>query len=178
MLGSTAAKGDAIRTRMEDELSTYRYDDPLLYKKFSLQVQETLSEYKTSRNDDRYLLYMERIAEDFKRGYSGHSYPACIENDSDAKAFYGSILEVMSEAVPGIAPEMEAAIGQLAIEVKKAIAARAKIHWRSNVPLRKSIDQAIDDLIWDFIEEHGILLPVEKIDLILDGIMKTAMSRY
>lgn len=177
-LDSKAAKGDAIRTRMVGELETCRYEDPLLYKKFSEQVKETLAEYKSSRNDASYLYKMEKMADDFKRGYTGHHYPACIDNDSDAKAFYGSIQNIIAGALNDISPETDEAMGQLAIEVKKAIASRAKVDWRFNVAVHKDIEQALDDLIWDFTEEHELKLPVEKIDLMLEGLMKTAVSRY
>jgi type I restriction enzyme R subunit len=178
-LESKAAKGDAIRTRMTGELETYRYEDPLLYRTFYDQVKETLSEYRISRNDDAYLFKMEAIAEDFKRGYTGHRYPAVIENDSDAKAFYGSIQSVIAEAVGDVTPELEEAMGELAVAVKLAISSRAKVDWRSNVAVNRAMRQALDDLIWDFTEEHEITtLPVEKIDVILDGLMLTALSRY
>ncbi len=177
-LESKAAKGDAIRTRMAGELETCRYEDPLLYKKFSEQVKETLAEYKASRNDDSYLYKMERMADDFKRGYTGHHYPACIDNDSDAKAFYGSIQNIIAGAINDISPETDEAMGLLAIEVKKAISGRAKVDWRFNVAVHKDMEQALDDLIWDFTEEHELELPVEKIDLMLEGLMKTAVSRY
>jgi type I restriction enzyme R subunit len=177
-LASKAARGDAIRTRMIGELATYRYDDPLLYKKFFERVKETLEEYRTSRNDDSYLSKMEQMADDFKGGYTGHHYPACIDNDSDAKAFYGSIQGVIADSIRNISPEIDEAMGLLAIEVKTAISDRAKIEWRTNVAVCRDMLQAMDDLIWDFIEEHGIEMPVEKIDLILDGLMKTAVSRY
>jgi len=177
-LDSKAAKGDAIRTRMIGELETCRYDDPLLYKKFSEQVKETLAEYKASRNDDSYLNKMEKMADDFKRGYTGHHYPACIDNDSDAKAFYGSIRNIIAGATNHISPEMDEAMGQLASGVKTAIANRAKVDWRFNVAVHKDMEQALDDLIWDFTEEHELELPVEKIDLMLEGLMKTALSRY
>ena len=177
-LGSKSAKGDAIRTRMDRELETCHYDDPLLYKKFSEQVRETLEEYKASRNDDSYLYKMEKMADDLKRGYTGHHYPACIDHDSDAKAFYGSIQNIIVEAVKDMSSEVDEAMGQLAIDVKKVIANRAKVEWRFNVAVCRDITQALDDLIWDFTEEHEIKLPVEKIDLILEGIMRTAISRY
>jgi len=177
-LDSKAARGDAIRTRMVGELETYRYDDPLLYKRFSEQVKETLAEYKASRNDDTYLFTMERMADDFKQGYTGHHYPSCIENDSDAKAFYGSIQSIISEQVTDISPEVDAAMGKLTIDIKQAISARAKVDWRFSVAVNRDITQALDDLIWDFLDEHGIKLSVDKIDLILDGLMKTAISRY
>jgi len=178
MLGSKAAKGDAIRTRMAGELETCRYDDPLLYRKFYEQVKETLAEYKASRNDDSYLFKMEKMADDFKRGYTGHHYPACIDNDSDAKAFYGSIQSIIAEVIEDVSPEMDEAMGQLAIEVKKAISSRAKVDWRYNVAVHKDMEQALDDLIWDFTEENEIKLPIEKIDLMLEGLRKTAVSRY
>jgi len=60
-LGGKAAKGDAIRTRMDRELETCCYDDPLLHKKFSEQVKETLAEYRASRNDDAYLFKSEQV---------------------------------------------------------------------------------------------------------------------
>jgi len=177
-LDSKAAKGDAIRTRMAGELETYRFDDPLLYREFSEQVKETLAEYRASRNDDSYLFRMEKMADDFKRGYTGHDYPSCIDNDNDAKAFYGSIQTIIAEEIKEITPEADEALGLLAIEVKKAISARAKVDWRFNVAVNRDIMQALDDLIWDFIEDHDMELPVESIDLILDGLMKTAVSRY
>lgn len=177
-LESKAAKGDAIRTRMIGELETCRYDDPLLYKKFSEQVRETLNEYRASRNDDSYLLAMERMADDFKRGYVGHHYPACIDSDSDAKAFYGSIQTIIAGETGDVPQELDEAMGRLAVAVKQAIADRAKIEWRTNVAVCRDMEQALDDLIWDFIEEHKIDLPVEKIDLILEGLMKTAVGRY
>jgi type I restriction enzyme R subunit len=177
-LDSKAAKGDAIRTRMVGELETYRYDDPLLYKNFSEQVRETLAEYRASRNDDSYLNKMDKMADDFKRGYTGHHYPSCIDNDSDAKAFYGSIQNIISEELKDVSLETDEAMGLLAIEVKKAIANRAKVDWRFNVAVNKDMQQALDDLIWDFIEEHEMKMPVEKIDLILEGLMKTAVNRY
>ncbi|MHB8066089.1 MAG: type I restriction enzyme endonuclease domain-containing protein, partial [Ruminiclostridium sp.] len=158
-LDSKVAKGDAIRTRMVGELETSRYDDPLLYKKFSEQVRETLAEYKASRNDDSYLFQMEKVADDFKRGYTGHQYPACIDNDSDAKAFYGSIQNIITEAIKDVSPETDEAMGQLASAVKKAISSRAKVDWRFNVAVHRDMEQALDDLIWDFSEEFEIKLP-------------------
>ena len=69
-------------------------------------------------------------------------------------------------------------MGQLAIKAKKAVSSRAKVDWRFNVAVHRDMEQALDDLIWDFTEEYEIKLPVEKIDLILEGLMRTAVSRY
>ena len=72
----------------------------------------------------------------------------------------------------------EEAMGTLSSNINKAIRDLARVDWRFNTSIHKKMNQAIDDLIWDFSEEHGLDLPVEQIDLLLENIMKTAMSRY
>lgn len=178
LLGSKTAKADSIRTRVAAELETRRHDDPLFYKNFYEQVKETLAEYKVTRNDDLYLNNMEHIAKDFKQGFSGHHYPACIDNDRDAKAFYGTIIDVFTKLNPDISLEMDEALGALSIQIKKVISAKAKIDWRYNVAVHREMEQSIDDLIWDFSDMHNIALPVAKLDLMIEGLMKTTVSRY
>jgi type I restriction enzyme R subunit len=177
-LDSKAAKGDAIRTRLSAQLETSRHDDPLLYKRFYERLRKTLEEYKQSRNDDVYLQNMEHIASDFRQGYSGQHYPVSITDDNDAKAFYGSVREVTAEAIGTPSPELDESLGALALSIERAVADRAKTDWRFNVSVNRDMRQAIDDFIWDFMEEHAISLPVEKVDLLLESLMKTAVSRY
>jgi type I restriction enzyme R subunit len=72
----------------------------------------------------------------------------------------------------------EEEMGTLSSNINKAVRDLARVDWRFNTSIHKKMNQALDDLIWDFSEEHGLDLPVEQIDLLLENIMKTAMSRY
>ena len=40
------------------------------------------------------------------------------------------------------------------------------------------MNQAIEDLLWDFCDDFGIDLSTEKMDIMIENIIKTAMSRY
>ena len=83
------AKAAYIRTRLVAELEGKRYEDPLMFKKFSDRIRTTLDEYRQQRDENAYFEKMQQLADDFKQGLIGQHYPVCIANDQKAKAFYG-----------------------------------------------------------------------------------------
>ena len=42
----------------------------------------------------------------------------------------------------------------------------------------QKMNQAVEDLLWDFCDEHGIDLPIDEMDILIENTIKTAMSRY
>jgi type I restriction enzyme R subunit len=177
-INETKSKAAYIRTRLVSELESRRYEDPMLYRNFSERIKATLEEYRKSRDENIYFAQMQKLVDDFREGFTGHTYPASIDNDNDAKAFYGVVSEVLPNYHPNPNDVFEEAMGTLSSNINKAIRDLARVDWRFNTSIHKKMNQAIDDLIWDFSEEHGLDLPVEQIDLLLENIMKTAMSRY
>ena len=172
------SKAAYIRTRLVSELESRRYDDPMLYRKFSERIKATLDEYRKSRDENAYFAQMQKLADDFREGFTGHNYPASIDADNDAKAFYGIVSDVLAKYHPKPDDIFEEEMGVLSSNINKTIRNLARVDWRFNTSIHKKMNQALDDLIWDFSEEHGLDLPVEQIDLLLENIMKTAMSRY
>ncbi len=171
------AKAAYIHTRVVSELESKRYEDPILYKRFSDRIRSTIAEYKRSRDDSAYLACMKKMAEDLREGFTGNSYPTVIINDSDAKAFYGVVSDILKEQTEETV-EIDNAIGKLALDIKMAIQYLARVDWRSSTPIRKKMNQAIEDLLWDFCDEYGIDLPIDKLDMLIENIIKTAISRY
>jgi type I restriction enzyme, R subunit len=172
------AKAAYIRTRLVSELEARRYEDPLLFKRFSERIRDTLAEYRKSRDENAYLASMRKMAEDFREGFVGHSYPACIEDDNDGKAFYGVIAEKL-KAHAVVADEIfDEAVGSLASEMNLAVKSLARVDWRFSMTIHKKMNQALDDLIWDFSDEHNLVLIPDEIDFLIESAMKTAMSRY
>lgn len=172
------SKAAYIRTRLVSELESRRYDDPMLYRKFSERIKATLDEYRKSRDENAYFAQMQKLADDFREGFTGHNYPANIDADNDAKAFYGIVSDVLAKYHPKPDDIFDEEMGVLSSNINKTIRNLARVDWRFNASIHKKMNQALDDLIWDFSEEHGLDLPVEQIDLLLENIMKTAMSRY
>jgi type I restriction enzyme R subunit len=172
------AKAAYIHTRLVSELEARRYEDPLLFKRFSERIRDTLDEYRRLRDDNSYLASMRKMADDLREGFVGHSYPYCISNDNDAKAFYGIISETLKESCNEENEEYDESIGMLASEMNNAIRSLARVDWRTSTAIHKKMNQAIDDLIWDFSEDHNLNLAIDQIDLLIENSMKTAMSRY
>ena len=171
------AKAAYIHTRIVSELESRRYEDPLQYKRFSERIRETIAAYRQSRDENAYLESMKKMAEDLRQGFTGHSYPSAIINDSDAKAFYGAFSDVLvQQGEESLA--YDEGLGKLALDIKQTVQSLARVDWRTSIPIHKKMNQAIEDLLWDFCDEFGVEISLEKMDLMIESIMKTAMSRY
>lgn len=171
------AKAAYIQTRVVSELESKRFEDPLLFKRFSERLRDTIEAYRKSRDEGAYLKNMQRMADDLRQGFTGQSYPSSIANDSDAKAFYGAVVDVL-KGYGEESLEFEDGLGKLATDMKEAVQSLTRIDWRTSIPIHKKMNQAIEDLLWDFCDEFGMEIPLDKMDLMIESVMKTAMSRY
>lgn len=176
-LGSDRAKADAIRTRLSKTISTKWYEDPAYYKKFSIRIQEALDKYKEHRiSEADYVRRMNEIFRDYKTGNTGEGYPGNIRRNEHAKAFYGVIKEIVSETLD--IEGMEEQLGELSLRIKSIIEEHTKVDWHENMEVHKSIEQDIDDLLFDFKEEEGIELTIEQIDKIIESVKTVALRRF
>lgn len=178
MLDGAKAKAAYIKTRLVAELTARRDEDPLRYKKFSERIRQTLEEYRVQRDENAYLEKMQQIAEDFRQGYTGNHYPLSIENDNDAKAFYGIVSDILGKYGDLSQEEYDEAVGKLSADINSAIKTLARVDWRYNNAIHKNMTQAIEDLLWDFSDEHNFDLSEEDLDKMLESTKKTALSRY
>lgn len=179
---SYEARGDVIKTKIESKLKQIRYDDPLIFEEFSTKIKKTLAEYNENRDADKYYATMEAMADDFRNGRVSHDYPASIANDSDAKAFYGSIYTILKHKSPSVINEdIEETIAEYGIKIKLAVAENAKRDWKHNEIVHKVIHRELDDCLFEMFESIGIVIDsnnVDIIDLIIDEVMKVAVARY
>lgn len=177
------AKADAIKTKVVSELKQKRYDDPLLFREFSERISKTLADYAELRDADAYLLDMERLADDLRNGRTASDYPAKIENDSDAKAFYGAVLNHLKHGISlDVSMEVEEKIAEYSIRIKEQIKKHTKRDWKNNVVVHKNIHRELDDCLFDMFDELGIdcNIPenIDALDNIIEEIIKIALTRY
>ena len=93
------------------------------------------------------------------------------------KIFYGVVADTLKQH-GGDDLEFDDAVGKLALNMKQAVQSLARVDWRTSTPIHKKMNQAVEDLLWDFCDEFGIDLPIDKMDLLIENAIKTAMSRY
>lgn len=180
-LESSEARADAIRTKVVSELKQKRYNDPILYKEFSDRIKKTLDEYAESRNADVYLKTMEKIADDIHAGRVNGDYPAKIENDSEAKAFYGAVIGLLKDEIE-VSLDKEEIVGDFAIRMKETIKSLTKRDWKNNTIVHKNIHRELDDILFDLFDMLGIdcndSKNIDLVDSIIEDVMKVALARY
>lgn len=73
--------------------------------------------------------------------------------------------------------EVTDSMGTLALEVKEIIVIHTKRDWRDNVIVHRNIKKALDDLLFDYIEDHDLNWSLDTIDIIIDEIMMVSKQR-
>ena len=190
-LGSPRAKADAIRTRMTKRISEKWDENPTYYKKFSERIAEIIEEYKNKRiSEVEYLEKMSTVMNDFRKGYSGTTYPEKIKHNIHAQAFYGVIKEVLEDPVYQVAGEADRAaeegaiynyegtLADIATDVDIIIERHSKVDWHDNPDVHKKISQEIDGLLYLVKKKHFPKMTFAQIDTMIEHIKTVALRRY
>ena len=141
---------------------------------FMERINKTLHDYQEERDGEKYLSAMEKMAEDYRTGRSSVEYPENIVDDSDAKSFYGAVCAGIKQSLDGQEPEPSALLGKLPLDIKAIIASHAKRPGRDNEILHRNMPKALDDLLFDYMEDQKLDWPLDTIDIIIDEIMMVA----
>ena len=177
-LGSDEAKAEAIQTRQVEVLESQRYVDPIRYMTFMERINKTIEAYLAERDSEKYLSSMEKMAEDYRTGRSSVKYPENIMDDGDAKSFYGAVCSGIKKSLGDQEIEVTDSMGALALDVKAIIVSHTKRDWRDNVIVHRNIKKALDDLLFDYMEDHELDWSLDTIDIIIDEIMMVAKKGY
>ena len=177
-LGSDEAKAEAIQTRQVEVLESQRYVDPIRYMTFMERIKKTIADYMEERDSEKYLSSMEKMAEDYRAGRSSVRYPENIMDDSDAKSFYGAVCAGIKKSTGATEVDISDALGQLALDIKAVIVKHTKRDWRDNVIVHRDIKKALDDLLFDYLEDNNLDWSLDTIDIIIDEIMMVAKKGY
>ncbi|MCG8539450.1 MAG: type I restriction endonuclease subunit R [Clostridia bacterium] len=176
-LETPRAKADAIASRLSKSISEKYGENPTFYKKFSDKVNDTLEDYRAKRIDEaEYLQRMWDIRKDYKNGYSGDEFPQNIKKNRSAQAFYGISIEIIGRS--NDITDKSDALANLALKIDDIIKEFKKVDWHNNIEVHKQIEQEVDDLLFDFVDEQGLNLSIEKIDEIIETVKTIALSRY
>lgn len=189
-LGSPRAKADAIRTRMAKRISAKWDENPAYYKKFSERIEEILEEYKNKRiSEAEYLERMRSVMKDFRKGYSGASYPEKIKHNTHAQAFYGVIKEILEDtsfyenehtkaAENENTYNYEEILADIAIDVDIIIERHSKVDWHDNPDVHKKISMDIDGRLYLLKKKHFPDMTFAQIDTMIEHIKTVALRRY
>lgn len=178
-MSGNRSKADAIASHLDAVFREEYFKNPLMYKNFNDRIKKTIQEYEEYRNDETYLLSIEKIAEDYREGFVGNDYPSNIENDSNSKSFYGCLKIYLDEKIDiKQNNEVDLKLGEISIKIKNLYKEKIKPYWENNLVIIDDINREIDKYLFDIEDSFGIELDTDEMDSIEENIFKTAAKRY
>src|SRR5699024_2130348 len=181
-LEGEASRADAIRSRLSQRINSNYGKDPAYYKKFSEMIEETFHKYKEKRISEReYLEAMYQYADDYEKN-DIIDYPEDINHKPDAQAFYGCLHDVLTEEraeyVTNQDIAMKEMLGKMANDIEQAIKEHVKVDWHENQDVKNNMEQAVEDVIFEYMEKYNLNLDWDTIDKINQDMQEISRQRF
>lgn len=196
---SPRAKADAIANRTKKTISEKMEEDPFFYRKLSTLLQQAIDDYKAERiNEADYLAKVTGIMEEV-RGGNGKNFPEVLKQNDLSRALFGALKEQMTEgAADGagesassahevgstyggppsrFAPPTDEVLAEAALSMDKIIHKHAVVRWRDNQDAQNRMRNDLDDFLFDFKSQKGVVLNFDRMDGIIEAAIRIALHR-
>ena len=175
-MGTPAAQADMIGSALARTISERMDDDPVLYKRFSEMLQETIRAFREGLTRELdYLKRIRAIRDEFAHG-DGDGQPTELRESQTAQAYYRLLQDRWSE-LKGPSGE-PGTIKKLVADLDATIRKRASVvDWRQKREVVNAIRSDIDDLFFQASEANKITLNWALIDDLSSEVMRIANSR-
>lgn len=179
--GSHESKGDMIANRVAKTCHEKMEEDPVFYAKFGALVQQVIDDYRQGRLSE--LEYLKKAKELLATVRQGHAedLPNALDGDdhAEARAFYGVFGEALTAQAMeggGIAEATEVydvpgKASSLALELERRIKPLKIVDFLGNPDAEKSIEDVIDDFLFDARKSHHVSWDTGMIDRLLQRLM-------
>ncbi len=171
-----AAKADVIAARMKKTIHEKMDEDPALYQKLSLLIDEAIAEHRRKRLEDaEYLAKMFACAAEL-RGEGIDAYPQALKGHEDARAYFGIIKNELIEVLDDAGKQTELA-SAAALEAEKIINEHKIRDWVYNTDVQNQMRNDMEDYFFDLKDKVGVELSVEQMDTVMDKLLSIARRR-
>lgn len=176
MLGTPAARADAIASATARTITERMDEDPTLYKKFSEMLEETIRSFREHLIEELdYLRRIRKLRDEVVDGTTS-GIPAELAGHDVAQAYY-RLLTDRWEGLKGPSAKPDSAVA-LAKRLDEVILQRASVvDWRQKQDVVNGIRAAIDDVFFQLSESGVIRLDWGAIDEVASELMRIARSR-
>ena len=176
-LASTASKADTIAYRTKRTIHDRMQEDPAFYRRFSELLEEAIQAFRKHRlSDAEYLGRVSKIAERV-RNRTGDDIPEELAHRDVAKAFFGVLQETFATHI-NHAVDARAVSTTASLAIDDIVKAHCIVNWTRNTDVQNQMKGAIDDYLFELMEQRDLELSFEGIDRILELVMDIARMRY
>ena len=175
-LDSAASKADTIAYRTKRTIHDHMQEDPAFYRRFSELLEDAIRAFREQRlSDAEYLRKVTDIASRV-RNRTDDDVPDVLVDREVAKAFFGVIHEVVSQASEELDAREFCAVASLRID--EIVSQHRIVNWTRNPDIQNRMKGAIEDFLFELQEERGVNLTFEEIDRVLEAVIDIARVRY
>lgn len=175
-LSSASAKADTIAHRTKKTITEKMQEDPAFYRKFSEMLEAAIRAFREERiKAAEYLKTVTDIMHSVANR-TGDDIPDKLKHRDVAKAFYGSIRQVLDRYDSG-GDNLEAAEVEASLNIEAIINKNRIVNWCTNPDIQNRMRNEMEDYLFDLKDETGIDLSFDDIDIIMDQCLDIAKVR-
>lgn len=175
-LDSSASKADTIAYRTKRTIHDHMQEDPAFYRRFSELLEDAIRAFREQRmSDAEYLRKVSELATRV-RNRTGDDVPSALAQRDVAKAFFGVLKEVIAKDQEECDAREISTTASLAID--DIVQQHRIVNWTRNADVQNRIRIAIEDYLFELLEQRGLSLTFEEVDQVLDAIIDIARVRY
>lgn len=171
-----AGKADAIASRMKKTITEKMEEDPALYKRLSQLIDEAIAEHRAKRLSDMEYLKKIRKALDELRGKSGSELPDKLRTRDDAKAYYGALLEPMSQYDLQGHP-LDEFVADMAIRIDDIVNTQKIRDWTRSQDVKNHMINDIEDYFYSLKGRYELDIDFGIIDAMINQLIAIAERR-
>jgi len=174
-LGTPAAMADTIAFATARTLTERMDEDPVLFRKFSEMLQDTIQEFRDQLISELEYLQKIRDLRDQVVTKAGDDIPDRLKGKDIAQAYYRLVMEKREEFITDSSPMNIAA--DIALMIEEAIKAEKVLDWRLKEDVKNRMRANIDDGFFEFSQAGRIDLNWDVLDDLAAEAERVAKSR-
>lgn len=172
LIEGDAAKADHIAARVKKTITVKMDEDPTLYRRLSEIINETISNHRAKRlSDADYLSKMRGMLVELQSG-ERTNIPGMLRGRGDAIAYYGVLGEMLNAS-----SEDEVHVAKMATMIDDVISSKKIRDWSSNIDIKNSMMNDVEDVLYDASRLHGFLISAEVVDAMIEKLILVAQRR-
>ena len=173
-----AARADMIAYETKKTIHERMEEDPALYQKFSVMIQEVIDDFRAQRISELdYLQRAEDIAEAVKARRRTDA-PERLVGREDELAYYGVALQAFSSVAGLQGDTARPCAVEAAIAAAESLKRHWKVHFWDDFDAQKAVANDLDDFLFDIAKaKFGIDLDGKDMDDFIDRVLAVARRR-
>jgi len=169
---STEAKADLIASATRHAIEHEMTKDPAFFRKFSKMLEDVIAAMHEKRLAALDALEKLKDIATKVATHTDEDVPGELQGNDMARRYFGCVRESVAE----YSTKDQKPSSDTAIRVAERLSMHKIRDWRTNSDAINRMRREIDDILFEMAEEHGVEIPLEEHDAIIDRCIEVAIA--